>query len=336
MNLRLLLVLITVLSYAAIGLTWFLTNPAEERREEQPPFFYTLAPDDLRNIRIQVGEQVSSWSLREESRRWYFDELEDIPANLYRWGGITQLLGGPRTQRVLSQTIDDESLYGLDSPSSSITATIRDGTQVKLILGSRTPDEENHYARVKGFPQLVLVDATWGDVLARLVNDPPVPDWYYTLKGQVREVIMFDNNEVIRAYGLDRDTDEWEVCDLPLETDPCTGTQLADADALNTEIDNFTNPQIGGAVALNLANDADHEQYGTIVTAPYIAMRVENKTATNVTEVTRITMIIGDKTPDGKFRYAVANETKDVIKIDAAWADRLLDLFYGKVLADNG
>ena len=71
MNLRLLLVLITVLSYAAVGLTWFLTNPAEERREDQPPFFYTLAPDDLRNIRIQVGEQVSSWSLREESRRWY-------------------------------------------------------------------------------------------------------------------------------------------------------------------------------------------------------------------------------------------------------------------------
>ena len=53
MNLRLLLVLITVLSYVAIGVTWFITNPTEEVKEPDPPFFYTLAPDDLRVIEIR-------------------------------------------------------------------------------------------------------------------------------------------------------------------------------------------------------------------------------------------------------------------------------------------
>ena len=333
MNLRLLLVLVTVLSYVAIGLTWFITNPAEEVREKQPPFFYTLAPDDLRVIEIQTGALSTSWSLREGTRRWYFDELEDIPANLYRWGGITQLLGGPRTQRVLAQEIDDESLYGLDAPSASIKVTLRDGTQIKLYLGDRTPDEVNHYARIEGFPQLVLVDATWGEVLTRLVIEPPLPEWYYTLKGQVREVILFDDNEVVRAYGFDRETEVWSVCDLPLEADPCTGSQLADGDALDAEIEHFGNPKIGGAVALNLSDDSDYEQYGTVQTAPYIAVRVENRRENNVTEVTRLTMTIGDLTDDGKFRYAVANETSDVITVDAEWADRVLDLFFGEVLA---
>ena len=44
MNLRLLLVLVTVLAYVAIGLTWFITNPTEEVSEPDPPFFSTLSP----------------------------------------------------------------------------------------------------------------------------------------------------------------------------------------------------------------------------------------------------------------------------------------------------
>jgi hypothetical protein len=336
MNLRLLLVLVTVLAYVAIGLTWFITNPTEEVSEPDPPFFYTLAPEDLRVIEIQTGELSTSWSLREDIRRWFFDDLEEIPADLFRWGGITQLLGGPRTQRVLRQDIDDPALYGLDAPSSSITVTLRDGTQVKLYLGDRTPDEENHYAQVEGFPQLVLVDATWGAVLERLVTEPPLPEWYYTLSGQVREVILFDNNEVVRAYGFDREAEIWSVCDLPLESDPCAGSQLADGDALDAELEHFGNPKIGGAVELNLLDDSDYEPYGTIVTAPYIAVRIENREPNNVTLVTRLTMTIGDITEDGKFRYAVANETSDVILIDAEWAERLLELFFGEVLVGDG
>ncbi|MCZ6538823.1 MAG: DUF4340 domain-containing protein [Chloroflexi bacterium] len=337
MNLRLLLVLITVLSYVAIGVTWFLTNPTVEVREPEPPFFYTLSPDDLVNIEIRTGDQSTSWSLREGSRRWYFNDLEDIPADLFRWGGITQLLGGPRTQRILSPRIDDESLYGLDKPNESITVTLRDDTEVTLFLGDLTPDEESHYARIEGFPQLVLVDATWGQVLARLVTEPPLPEWYYTLSGQVREVILFNNNEVIRAYGHNRETGVWSVCDLPYVADPCTGVQLADGDALDAELEHFGNPKIGGAVALNLFDESEFEQYGTVQTAPYIAVRVENRVANNVTEVTRLTMTIGDFTDESKvLRYAVANETSDVITIDAEWAERLLELFFGEILVGDG
>ena len=337
MNLRFLLVLITILSYVSIGVTWVITNPPVEAKEPVPPFFYTLSPDDLRNISIDTGEKVSSWSLREDLNRWYLDDLDNVPADLFRWGGITQLLGGPRTQRVLSQSIDDITLYGLDDPSAEFAVTLRDGTVVKLVLGNNTPDGENNYARVEGFPQLVLVDSTWGRVLERLVDEPPYPEWIYSLTGDPREVILFDNNEVIRAYGYERDTDTWTICDIPLTTDPCIGSELADGDALMAEIEHFGNPQISGAVALNLQNDVDYAPYGTILEAPYIAVRIENRNdETNVIEVRRLTMTIGDITDDGVSRFAVANETSDVILIDSDWADRVLELFFGDVLADNG
>ena len=337
MNLRFLLVLITVLSFVSIGVTGFMTNPPVEFKEPDPPFFYTISPDDLRNISINTGEKVSSWTLREDQRRWYFDGIENIPADLYRWGGITQLLGGPRTQRVLAQSIDDLTLYGLDVPSAEFAVTLRDGSVVKLILGNQTPDGENNYARINGFPQLVLVNSSWGRVLERLVDDPPYPDWYYSLTGDPTEVLLLDNNEVIRAYGYDRKTDSWTICDVPLMTNPCSGSVLADGDALMTEIEFFGNPQIGGAVALNLLEDVDYIPYGTIPESPYIAVRIENRNPnTDVIEVTRLTMTIGDLTDNGANRFAVANETSDVIKIDAEWADRILELFYGDILVDNG
>ncbi len=336
MNLRLLLVLITVLSYVAIGVTWFIANPTEVVREPEPPFFYTLAPKDIRTIQISTGDLSTSWSLREDENRWYFDERNNIPADLFRWGGITQLMGGPRTQRVLAQNIDDPTKYGLDTPSSEFAVTLRDDSVVRLALGDLTPDGGNNYARVVGFPQLVLVNSTWGAVLERLVNEPPLPEWYYQLEGQVREIIMFDENEVVRAYGYNRDAEVWKICDLPLQGDPCSGTQIANSDLLEAEIAHFGDPAINGAVELNLESDDDFVEFGTTVDSPYIALRVENKTATNVTEVSRLTMTIGKVSKDGKSRFAVANETSDVILVDLEWADRVLDLFFGDVLIDNG
>jgi len=48
-----------------------------------------------------------------------------------------------------------------------------------------------------------------------------------------------------------------------------------------------------------------------------------------------LTMTIGNKTEDGKSRYAVANETSDVIAVDLQWADRVLDMFFGELLVAN-
>jgi hypothetical protein len=335
MNLRLLLVLITVLSYVAVGVTWFIANPNEEVKEPEPPFFYTIAPDDLRNIKITVGDAVDSWSLDEEERRWFFDNLKGIPVSMFRWGGITQLLGGPRTQRVLATKIDDESKYGLDNPGSSITVTLRDGSTVEMLLGNLTPDDGNNYARVVGSPQLVLVDASWAQVLTRLVNEPPLPDWYYTVKGEIREILMFDENEIVRAYGFDRETETWFLCDLPVLADPCTGTQQADSEALNAEMTHYGQPEILGVAELGLLEGADYTPWGTVLNAPYIAIRLENRTETNVIEVTRLTMTFGDLSDDGKSRYVLANETPDVIMVDKDWADRVLNLFFDDPLLDN-
>ncbi|MEX0761033.1 MAG: DUF4340 domain-containing protein [Dehalococcoidia bacterium] len=338
MSLRLSLVLVIILAYASIGTVLVLKNPVGSDSTSQPPFFYRLDSEDIRHISIETGGEEIGWHYREDERRWYFDDLQDIPANLFRWGGITTLLGGPRTQRVLEETIDDPAVYGLDDPNTVISVTIRDGNTVTLHLGNETPDGGGNYAQVIGYPQLVLVDASWGFVLDRLVTEPPVPDWYYTMDpNRAREILFFLENEVVEAYGFNRDDEQWYLCDLPVIQDPCTGTQLADEDALIAAMEHFGNPEIGGVEAIDLQSEEEFEPYDASANSPYIAIRIEERQPNGVTEVTRTSMTIGAVTPDGEYRYAVANETSDVIKVDKEWADQVLALFEPEpMLAEPG
>ncbi len=328
MSLRLSLVLVIAACWIAIGASIVVKQLGQTERAEQPPFFFTLSPDDLRKISITGGEYSTSWHFREDERRWYFDDEKDVPTALFRWGGITQLLGGPRSQRELKKTIDDPVLYGLDDPLLTITVQLRDGRQLTVEMGDLTPDGGAHYARQSGYDQLYTVDYSWGEVMLRLVEEPPYPDWFFTMDpAEATEVLLFEGNEVTSGYALIEDTGEWVVCDLPARNAPCAGTEPADADMIFEYLNHFGNPEIDGAEVLGLDDLSAYEPFGVGTDAPYVHIRREVEVRELLTEVYRTSMIIGDVTPDGNYRYAVANETDDVIRVDKAWADKMLTMF---------
>ncbi len=342
MNLRATLIVLIIGSWVAIGAAWVVdTEFGEEEAVEQPPFFYNVPIDDIVRIRLETGEEEVSFHFRENIRRWYFDDNEvyqETPADLFRFGGITTLLGGPRTTRVLDANIDDPTQYGLDNPTSRYTIGLRNGEDRVLLIGNQTVSGEATYAQVEGFPQLVLVDTSWSGVLDRLVTDPPVPEWLFELDpDQVREVLLFDNNEVVRAYGINRETDTYHLCDLPIELDPCAGTVPVDPEEFRAALEHIAARTIGGAVELGLPDESAFEPYGADQDSPYMAIRIERPSPTqaNVTEVDRVSMTIGDVTPDGEFRYAVANESSDVILVDREWADKVLELWTGEPLTGS-
>lgn len=328
MSLRVSLVLVIAACWIAIGASIVVKQLGETERTEQPPFFFTLSPDDLRHISITSGENSTSWHFREDERRWYFDDEKDVPTALYRWGGITQLLGGPRSQRELKKSVDNPELYGLDNPLLAITVQLRDDRQLTVEMGNLTPDGGAHYARQTGYDELYTVDYSWGDVMLRLVEEPPYPEWFYTMDpNEATEILLFEGNDVTSGYGLDEDLDEWFVCDLPAGDPPCKGTMAADLELVTDYLTHFGNPVIDGAELLNVTDPAAYEPYGVGRDAPYVHIRREVQVRELLTEVYRTSMIIGGVTPDGNYRYAVANETQDIIRVDREWADKMLTMF---------
>lgn len=337
MNLRVSLILLIVGSWVAVAAVFVIdSDVGSEGRESEPPFFYNIPVNDLVGIELETQGETVGFHYRPDSNRWYFDQTDEyieVPTNDFRWGGITTLLSGPRTQRFLSESIDNPATYGFDDPQSRYTFTLRDGSVRTILIGDATVDGEATYAKIDDREQLVLVDASWAGVLDRLVTDPPTPEWMFTLDtDEIREVLLFVDSEVVRAYGIDRPTGEYHLCTLPIDGDPCKGDTPVDLDAFTAEMENIANRKVEGAVAIGLTDEPDYAPYGADRNSPYIAIRVERPAPNGVTEVDRVTISIGDVTPDGEGRFAVANETSDIIRVDREWADRILELFFGDPL----
>ncbi len=144
---------------------------------------YTGVP--MENIaRIKVSHLGRSQTFVKDSEsQWHFNETTGPLVDTARWGGVTLLLSGPNARRLFQQA-EDYAAFGLDNPQSVIDVTMDSGLSFGLLLGDKTPDGVNHYVQFRDdqkttcseglCPQVYLIDGSWGDVLARLVVEPPV------------------------------------------------------------------------------------------------------------------------------------------------------------------
>ncbi|MBI2918398.1 MAG: DUF4340 domain-containing protein [Chloroflexi bacterium] len=154
------------------GYALFSQLTRQPEKTKLPPWVYTMDDDAL--TAIDVTYQETTMSFRRDDRfQWHFDRPDGEPVNLERWGGIPLLLSGPRSQRVLAQEANDLSPYGLDSPQMVVKLGFG-GQPLDILVGDRTPDGKGYYMQVRGYPGVYTVDYTWGDVIQRLVTEPPV------------------------------------------------------------------------------------------------------------------------------------------------------------------
>ena len=175
MNFRITFVL-AVLAVVVGGYVVFFELQKTTERATQPLWFYNVHDDDIQRISItHEGETQAFIKGTGEQFQWFFDDGTDTEVDLNRWGGIPLLVTGPRSRRVLEERIDDLIAYGLEPPQTVVAVSLYDGRELSVRIGDSTPDNSGSYAQLAGFPTLFLIDASWGEVLSRLVTEPPVP-----------------------------------------------------------------------------------------------------------------------------------------------------------------
>ena len=172
MNARLAMALVLVL--AVIGAYVLVRGlGGDPPPVETETFIYDI--DERAITLVEITNLGSSQRfVRDDVRgQWVFDDEQRTTVQQDRWGGIPLLLAGPRVQRVLAVDDADLGRYGLDEPATTIHVGLNSGETVTILMGILTPDGVNHYAKREGATQIALIDRSWGDVLVRLVTDPP-------------------------------------------------------------------------------------------------------------------------------------------------------------------
>ena len=179
MRLKSILILVGILAIAAV--VYINTRPAEEPPPVKQPMQYVwlFEMEDLQHIQIDLPHLGDTEKfVKHEDRQWYFDDPPGPKVDPERWGGgIPLLLSGPGAERPIAKDATDEQLavFGFTQPLMLLTLTKEDGDIVRIEVGDEVPDGHAHYVRLADSDNIYIVDATWYDVLERLVLVPPYP-----------------------------------------------------------------------------------------------------------------------------------------------------------------
>ena len=317
---------------AAIGVIAFI-NPfeREEERADKSPWFYQVSFDDIIKIRVQSGENVESFTKRGQGS-WIFDRLEGIPPSHLRWGGIVLLVSGPQTKRdisVVRPVIEDPAEYGLDDPGLIVTLGLTGDRELEFRLGDKTTDGNHNYGQVIGFPQLFLIADLWGDVLARLANEPPVPKWWETRdSATISEVniVLGEPGNLDSPYLRIQNKDgEWFARHFQNDVE----NRPLDEETWASEY----KPLIGGPGDIMVeeyrVRDRDYADWGIDQDGHSVEIRFSGLTERGTKYTDGVLFLIGNKTEDGNHYFAVPASDQSlvpVVLLDAVWTEKIFDL----------
>jgi len=276
------------------------------------PWFYAAEMDDVQGISISTAGLSQSFVLTEDG--WLFEGPERIPVDVARWGGMTLLVSGPQTSRVLDAATDALAEYGLEDPAISIRVALRGDREINVRLGDLTPDQVNHYGMQGDDPGLYLVDSLWGLVLARLVFDPPNPQWLYRLDPSLIVFLAVTNDDSTVEFA--NDVSGWRFAT----------TERA---AIDPERWLEVIPTLGGPPSIRILQsriEADEfARFG--LDAPTTTLSVEYKPPATIEGARRsFQMEFGAMTEDKTGYYAKVVGQPYLLLVDAPWLETMVRL----------
>ena len=323
MSIRTSIILVIALAMVA-GYVFFIQLRQVEEEEEQPPWFYNLDISDLTRIQIEDELGNASFHLGDDNN-WRIGDPEGIPVGLERWGGITLLLTGPRSRRLLDEQPTELAPYGLDAPPTVVEVDLKDGRSINVLLGLTTPDGQNNYAQVEGFPQVFTVFSGWRESLTKLIDDPPYPVWYYNADATtINRFELFTDEGFL---SLIREGEEWRFNDDDMAP--------VDAEELPGILEHLENPEQD----LVAPDTRDLSQYG--LDEPVVSLFLETQKLDDegFNVISHSRYLIGGLTEDGSDYYAqtVRGEfpLPEIFIVEASWAEALQALAAEYPHADN-
>ncbi|MBI4336748.1 MAG: DUF4340 domain-containing protein [Chloroflexi bacterium] len=314
MNIRTTLVLVVLLSLVA-GYFYFYELRRTTPAEPQPPWFYSLSREDITRIHVRDGGYEQGFVLKADN--WVFEDQPTLPVGLDRFSGVSLLVSGPRSRRLLAEQASDPVMYGLDNPSITIQINATGDRAFQVELGSQTPDGLSYYGQLAGQPQVFLVDALWGDVLGRLAVDPPYPSWYYRL--DPTDVVRVDFTAQAKTLSLVRRDDGWTV----------QGTEDTPVDPQRWQ---EVTPLLGGPSSIQILQDQLPEPAAYGLENPQATVHVEWRKSESFysSEETLITraldLVVGNQLPDGSGYYARPAQQDYLLAIDSGWYQKMAQL----------
>ena len=309
MNVRLTFLLVAVL--ILFGGTFLVFKFRDSARSSDDlPWLYRIDDGDITHIQVTNDGKTVDYDRKLGSNTWLIQgENRDYSVFLDKWSGTPLLLSGPKVDRVLAESAENLSIYGLAPPESIVKVTERSGVTYEFHMGTTTPDRKNQYTRLVGDPQLFTVTEIWAQVINRLALEPPYARVYNLKDDDIIIHVGVDHNGQIVDYERQVLKNEWQV-----SSDEKDGlVSMEDWDKILPDIEMPPIPSPPERAPANLS------AYG--LDPPETRVRITLRTGKT------INFSMGAITSDGESRYVQREGAEEeIFAVPETWAQLIINL----------
>ncbi|MFQ5945829.1 MAG: DUF4340 domain-containing protein [Anaerolineae bacterium] len=169
---------ILLVVFLGLALVVFLVLPEEEVGSGGERLFEFVS-DEV--VRLVVAGPEGEVRVVREEEGWRMELPFDAKADGLRLTRVLDGLSLISSDREIPPEAVDLTAFGLEDPTT-VTATMGDGSEVVLLVGSSTPRESEYYVQVRGEETVHLIRAFPVEELLELLAQPPeiptpTPTW---------------------------------------------------------------------------------------------------------------------------------------------------------------
>lgn len=212
------------------GLFWWL-NKKEASATKLPVTPATtkivdIPPDQIESLKLEKPGSAPT-ELKRSGGKWSITGPKALPADQDSTSSLVSTFASLNAEKLLEDKPTSVEQYGLTKPSLSVTATRKDGTTVKLLVGDATPTSSGSYVELAGDPRVFIVASYNKTSLDKSENDL-----------RDKRLVTFDSEKLSRVeltakketIEFGRNKDQWQI----LKPKPMRANQSAVEDLVRS------------------------------------------------------------------------------------------------------
>ena len=158
------LVIAAIVLAGLSGLLYW-SNEREKAKENEPdpnapPKIIEVEEDQLARIEIRKEGEEPVVLEKGDDGKWKITAPEELRADESTVDSLVSTLADLDSNRLIEENAADLAPFGLDQPKLTVVARLKDGKELKLLVGDETPTGGNYFVRLDGDPRIFTL-ASW-------------------------------------------------------------------------------------------------------------------------------------------------------------------------------
>ncbi len=230
---------------ALIGLYLWYSNREKATPEESEAADIALSSietEDIVALHYIYGD--TELTLVKEEDSWVSDADKNRPINQDRVKSMLGVIGKISAIRLIAESTDRLSDFGLDQPVSFLQATLSDASVITLKIGNKSAAGDGYYALVNGDNKVYLLSSSYGSGLTYTDSDmTSVAEAPKIEAANIRHISidLRDGEDIELLYREDKELDNSNASMFPwVLLKPYPQVYTADSQAVSTLQGNYT------------------------------------------------------------------------------------------------